>query len=30
MIGSDEVDVDGLAAGGEVVPILRGGEWQLA
>ena len=30
MIGSDEVDVDGLQADGEVVPLLRGGEWQLA
>jgi aminopeptidase len=30
MIGSDDVEVDGLGAGGEVVPLLRGGEWQLA
>jgi len=29
MIGSDDVEVDGLGAGGEVVPLLRGGEWQL-
>ena len=30
MIGSDEVEVDGLHAGGEVVPLLRGGTCQLA
>jgi aminopeptidase len=30
MIGSDDVEVDGLQAGGETVPLLRGGEWQLA
>ena len=30
MIGSDEVEVDGLHAGGEAVPLLRGGTWQLA
>ena len=30
MIGSDEVDVDGLHAGGDAVPLLRGGNWQLA
>src|SRR5262249_15189233 len=30
MIGSDEVDVDGLDAGGDVVPLLRRGDWQLA
>jgi len=30
MIGSDDVEVDGLATGGEVVPLLRSGDWQLA
>ena len=30
MIGSDEVEVDGLPAGGDAVPLLRGGNWQLA
>ena len=30
MIGSDMVEVDGLHAGGDVVPLLRGGDWQLA
>jgi hypothetical protein len=30
MIGSDEVEVDGLHAGGDVMPLLRGGNWQLA
>jgi aminopeptidase len=29
MIGSPEVDVDGITAGGEHVPVLRDGEWQL-
>jgi aminopeptidase len=28
MIGSDEVEVDGLHAGGDAVPLLRGGAWQ--
>jgi aminopeptidase len=29
MIGSTELDVDGLTAGGEAVPLLRGGAWQV-
>jgi aminopeptidase len=29
MVGGDEVDVTGLAASGEPVPVLRGGTWQL-
>ena len=29
MIGSPEVDVTGLTAGGERVPVLRGGAWQI-
>lgn len=29
MIGSDEVDVTGLTADGERVPVLRGGAWQI-
>ena len=29
MIGSPEVEVDGLTTGGEAVPILRGGSWQI-
>ena len=29
MIGSPEVDVDGVTADGERVPVLRGGDWQL-
>jgi aminopeptidase len=29
MIGGEEVDVDGLTASGEEVPILRAGVWQL-
>ena len=29
MIGSPEVDVDGVTTGGEVVPVLRGGAWQI-
>jgi len=29
MVGSPEVQVDGITAGGEAVPLLRGGDWQL-
>jgi aminopeptidase len=29
MIGSTELEVDGVTPGGEAVPILRGGDWQL-
>ncbi len=29
MIGGPEVEVTGLTAGGERVPVLRGGRWQL-
>jgi aminopeptidase len=29
MIGSTELEVDGLTAGGEAVPLLRGGTWQV-
>ena len=29
MIGGDEVDVTGLTAEGESVPVLRGGAWQI-
>jgi len=29
MIGSDHVSVTGITAGGERVPVLAGGEWQL-
>lgn len=29
MIGSPELDVDGLTAQGEKVPVLRGGAWQI-
>jgi aminopeptidase len=29
MIGSNEVDVDGLTADGERVSVLRGGDWQI-
>ena len=30
MIGSEETEVDGLHTGGDAVPLLRGGNWQLA
>jgi aminopeptidase len=29
MIGSDELDVDGISSDGERVPLLRGGVWQI-
>ncbi len=29
MIGGDDVDVDGLTAEGEAVPVLRGGSWRV-
>jgi aminopeptidase len=29
MIGSDDVAVTGVTDGGERVPVLRGGDWQL-
>jgi aminopeptidase len=29
MIGSDDVDVSGVTAAGEQVPVLRGGAWQV-
>ena len=29
MIGSPEIDVDGVTGDGDVVPLLRGGAWQL-
>jgi aminopeptidase len=29
MIGSDELEVTGITAAGERVPVLRGGSWQL-
>jgi aminopeptidase len=30
MVGSEEVEVDGLHHGGDAVPLLRRGDWQLA
>jgi aminopeptidase len=27
MIGSHEIDVDGIRADGSAVPLMRGGEW---
>ena len=29
MIGSPELDVDGITADGQAVPLLRGGAWQI-
>jgi aminopeptidase len=29
MIGSNELEIDGVTASGETVPILRNGDWQL-
>ena len=29
MVGSPELDVDGITAPGEHVPVLRGGQWQV-
>jgi leucyl aminopeptidase (aminopeptidase T) len=29
MIGSNELEIDGVTADGEAVPILRNGDWQL-
>ena len=29
MIGGPELEVDGITTGGEHVPVLRGGEWQV-
>ena len=29
MIGSPELDVTGVTADGERVPVLRGGDWQI-
>jgi aminopeptidase len=29
MIGSDELEVTGLTPGGERIPVLRGGDWQI-
>ena len=29
MIGSNEMDVDGITRDGNRVPVLRGGSWQL-
>ena len=30
MIGSDELEVDGMTGDGEAVPLLRQGDWQLS
>ena len=29
MIGSNELDVDGITRDGDRVPVLRGGAWQI-
>jgi aminopeptidase len=29
MIGSNELEVDGVSKGGEAIPILRNGDWLL-
>lgn len=29
MIGTDDLEVTGFAAGGRIVPLVRGGEWQI-
>jgi aminopeptidase len=29
MIGSPEVEVDGITRDGDAVPLLRGGAWQI-
>jgi aminopeptidase len=29
MVGSDELEIDAVEPGGNVVPLLRGGSWQL-
>jgi hypothetical protein len=29
MVGSPELEVDGVEPGGALVPLLRGGDWQL-
>jgi leucyl aminopeptidase (aminopeptidase T) len=29
MIGSPELEVDGVTAAGDRVPVLRGGDWQI-
>jgi aminopeptidase len=27
MMGSDAVDIDGITRGGDIVPVMRAGEW---
>ena len=29
MIGSNDVAVTGITAGGDRIPVLRGGDWQI-